>query len=149
MGTAIVTDIGRDLTGQKFGDYVAPLEFTQAMTDSFDRVLALGQPVFEDSLYETDFGSVHAVSRLLLPLTGEAAAPMLILSRIVRRFHQIAQVRDHLKGAKGALRGRYDIGSLSDLQTQLAAWEQSVSGHSPAGASPDWVSRVRMRRDDC
>ena len=65
MGTAIATDFGRDLTGKMFGEYVAPSEFVKNMTDGFDMALALATPIFDESLFKTDFGSVHAVSRLV------------------------------------------------------------------------------------
>ena len=42
MGTEIVTDFGRDLTGKPFGEYVAPSEFIKGMTDAFDRELCPG-----------------------------------------------------------------------------------------------------------
>ena len=150
MGTAIATDFGRDLTGKPFGEYVAPTEFVKGMTDGFDTALALPAPIFDESLFETDFGSVHAISRLVLPLIGaEGSRPMVIFTRIARRFHQIAQVRDHMKGAEGVVLRRYEIGSFAELGKRVVEWEQTVAGTSPTGASPNWITRVRPRRDEC
>ena len=150
MGTTIVNDFGRDLTGRPFGQYVAKSEFIRDMTDGFDRSLSLTIPIVDESLFETDFGSVHAVSRLVLPLIGaEGSPPMVIFTRIARRFHQIAQVRDHMKGAEGVVLRRYDVGSFAELQKHVAEWEQRVAGSSPIGTVPDWITRVRLRRDEC
>jgi hypothetical protein len=74
---------------------------------------------------------------------------MVIFTRIARRFHQIAQVRDHMKGAKGIVLRRYAVGSFAELENRVAEWEQRVAGSSPAGASQDWPTRVRLRRDEC
>jgi hypothetical protein len=150
MGTAIVTDFGRDLTGKKFGGYMAPSAFVKDMANGFDVVLAQATPIFDESLFQTDFGSVHAVSRLVLPLIGaEGSPPMVIFTRIARRFHQIAQVRDHMKDAKGMVLRRDDLGSFAELETRVAEWEKTVAGPLPPGTSPDWVTRVQFRRDEC
>lgn len=150
MGTAIAADFGHDLTGRMFGEYVAPSGFVKDMTDGFDMALSLARPVFDESLFEADFGSVHAVSRLVLPLIGaEGSRPMVIFTRIVRRFHQIAQVRDHMKGAKGMVLRRHDLGSFAELEKRIAEWEKTVAGPSPAGTSTDWITRVQLRRDEC
>ena len=150
MGTAIATDFGRDLTGKRFGEYVDSSEFVKNMTKGFDVALELATPIFDESLFETDFGSVHAVSRLILPLIGaEGSRSMVIFTRIARRFHQIAQVRDHMKGAKGVVLRRHDLGSFAELEKHVAEWEQTVAGPSPAGTGPDWVTRVKLRRDEC
>ena len=150
MGSAIATDFGRDLTRRTFGEYMADPEFVKDMTLGFDMALELAAPIFDESLFETDFGSVHAVSRLLLPLIGAEGTPsMVIFTRIARRFHQIAQVRDHMKGAKGALLHRYDLGSFAELEKRVAAWEQAVAGPSPAGANAGWIARVQFRKDEC
>jgi hypothetical protein len=65
MGTGIVADIGIDLTGQQFGEHIGSGAFVRAVTATFDRVLTLSEPIFEDSLYQTDGGGRKAVSRLL------------------------------------------------------------------------------------
>jgi hypothetical protein len=133
MGTAIATDFGHDLTGRMFGEYVAPSGFVKDMTDGFDMALSLATPIFDESLFEADFGSVHAVSRLVLPLIGaEGSRAMVIFTRIVRRFHQITQVRDHMKGAKGVVLRRHNLGSFAELEKRIAEWEQTVAGPSPA-----------------
>ena len=150
MGTAIATDFGRDLTGRMFGEYVAPTGFVTNMTDGFDRALALTTPIFDESLFETDFGSVHAVSRLILPLIGaEGSHPMVIFTRIARRFHQIAQVRDHMKGAKGVVLRRHDLDLSAELEKCVAEWQRTVAGLSPAGTSSEWITRVQLRQDQC
>jgi PAS domain-containing protein len=150
MGTAIAGDFGRDLTGKMFGEYVAPTNFVKDMTAGFDMALALCAPIFDKSLFETDFGSVHAVSRLILPLIEtEGTGPMLIFTRIVRRFYQIAQVRDHMKGAKGMVLGRDALGSFGELERRVAEWEQTVAEPSPAGIGSERIASVHFRKDEC
>jgi hypothetical protein len=149
MGTAIADDFGRDLTGRMFGEYVAPTRFVRDMTDGFDMALALIAPIFDESLFETDFGSVHAVSRLILPLIGEEGShPMLIFTRVVRRFYQIAQIRDHMKGATGMVLRRDHLGSLGELERRVAEWEETVTGPSPAGTGLEWIAKVQFRPDE-
>ncbi len=135
MGTAIVTDFGRDLTGKLFGEYVASESLVKGMCEGFDMALSLTRPIFDESLFQADFGSVHAVSRLVLPLIGaEGSRPMVIFTRIARRFHQIGQVLDHMKGANGMVLRRHDIGSFAELEKRIAEWEQTMAGPS-AGTS--------------
>lgn len=126
MGTAIAADLGRDLTGRKFGAYIADLEYVKAVMPIFDQVLASGRAMFEDSVYRTRFGTLHSVSRLVLPLsTDSGALPMLLITRIAR-FHRSVQAgRNWLNGSTGILRGAFPIASLEDLESRAVAWDRA------------------------
>jgi hypothetical protein len=143
MGTAIAADLGRDLTGERFGRYIAPSPFAIHMTGTFDRVLADGTPIFEESLYWTGFRMVQAVSRLLLPLAPQGGTPgMVLLTRIPRDGGKNGR-RDPLNGAAGQLCGTFRIDSAEDLEERVAAWEQRVAeAFAPARLVPEPLYRI-------
>jgi hypothetical protein len=132
MGTAIAADLGRDLTGHRFGAFVAPPEFVAAMSRTFDRVLAECQPIFEESIYKTAAGRLVAVSRLLLPLaTADGVPRIVIFSRITRPLRQAREERESLQGAAGQITGSHAIDNVARLAVQAAAWEMGTAGLTP------------------
>jgi hypothetical protein len=133
MGTAIAADLGRDLTGQRFGAFVAPPEFVAAMARTFDRVLAECQPMLEESIYKTAAGRLLAVSRLLLPLaTADGVPRIVIFSRLTRPLRQTGEERESLQGATGRITGSHAIANEAGLAAQSAAWEAAAAGLTPA-----------------
>lgn len=144
MGTAIVADLGQDLTGRQFGGYVAPPSFAGRMTATFDRVLAEGAPVFEESFYRAGFQVVRAVSRLLLPLAlQDGSARMVLLSRVPRGCKAEECGPRHLGGALGQLCGTFQIDSAAELDLRLAAWERRVeTAFSPTSSVPQPLFRI-------
>ena len=142
MGTKIVADIGRDLTGQTFGEHFGQSAFVDALTSTFDFVLAWGAPIFEENLYETAFGTIHAVSRLLLPLSGGGSSPaMVMLTRVIRSLREEERDSNYLKTAAGTVVATFDIGSLGALEERALKWEGTLLP-TPARAGPPPVTRV-------
>lgn len=142
IGTKIVADIGRDLTGQTFGEHLGQSAFVDALTSTFDCVLTSGAPIFEENLYETAFGTIHAVSRLLLPLSGDASSPaMVMLTRVIRPLREEERDRHYLKTAVGTVVGTFDIGSFEALEERALEWEGSILP-TPARADPPTIVRI-------
>ena len=126
MGSRIASDFGCDLTGQPFGEYIVPEQFVNAMTATFDRVLAYGTPVFEETRYTTALCATHAVSRLILPLAVSDSAPeMILMTRITRRLPMELEAK-FLKGASGQICHTHDVGSVDELASQVSAWENAA-----------------------
>jgi hypothetical protein len=128
MGTTLVDDFGNDLTGRRFGGYVAPAPLVQAMIKTFNHVLADSQPTFELSVYKTSCGALQSVSRMLLPLsTPDDPLGMVMFTRITRfQFGGILHEDDQLKAAIGRWIASYDIQSIEQLQVRVHDWERSV-----------------------
>jgi hypothetical protein len=135
MGTAIASDLGRDLTGRSFGQYVTAPAYLRSVIATFDRVFARRRPVFEESVYENRFGNLQSLSRLLLPLAAsDGTTQMLIMSRIARNGSNVQATRDWLKGAAGAICNTLEIDSMEELERRAAAWDRSTATDCPAPA---------------
>jgi len=96
------------------------------MTATFDRVLGLGMPIFEETLYTTALRATHAVSRLLLPLEASDSAPKMILMTRITRCLPIELEAEFLKGASGQICHTHDIGWMDELASQISAWEDGA-----------------------
>jgi hypothetical protein len=137
MGSAIVEDFGRDLTGKNFGEYFAPSAFVDAMITTFDRVLLSARPVFAEGIYNTAFGTKHSASRAFFPLSNEQGVPAMIIFSRVTRFGPaipLSREQDRLKNACGGVPALFDIESVDDLLARALAWEQRAERFSRGAA---------------
>jgi len=129
MGGALVTDFGRDLTGQKFGEFVAASPLVDAMKNTFDQVLGTGKPMFEESAYETSFGNIQSVSRLLLPLNTEHPQPGMVIFTRITRFEMLsraAEQQNRLRNAFGVVLATFEISSIQSLEQRATDWERKA-----------------------
>jgi hypothetical protein len=144
MGTGLADDFGHDLTGKRFGGYVAPTPLVQAMIKTFNHVLADSQPTFESSVYKTRCGALQSVSRLVLPLgTQDDPLGMVMFTRITRfQFGITLHEDEQPKAAIGRWMASYDIESIEQLQVRAHDWERSVDSLRQR-AHPPWRSDDR------
>jgi hypothetical protein len=142
MGTRIVDDLGCDLTGQAFGTNVGPSWYVGALTATFDRVLAMSAPVFEESVYTISSAGTHAVSRLLLPLAADGGTPaMILLSRITRR-RPIERALNQISSARGQIVATFDLASQEELANRITAWEIGLREVPPTRVGPRPLIRI-------
>lgn len=142
MGGRIVRDLGCDLTGKTFGDYVGSPWFVRAMLASFDRSLDGGEPLFEESLYDSGSRGTHWVSRLLLPLGATARTPqMILLTRITRRMPEEPEPH-FLRGSRGHIVASAPVFSADELAQRAAHWESTAQPPSPTKIIQKPVIRV-------
>lgn len=128
MGTAIAADIGRDLTGRRFGAHIGSPGFVKLLTASFDHVLTWRQPVFDECLCQTGSGGHQAVSRLLLPLGSDKnTAGMILLTRLVRSCQIRGEAPTGIERAEGVVHGMVEIRSQHDLARCDLAWRERVA----------------------
>jgi hypothetical protein len=127
VGTAVVEDMGRDLTGSFVGDNVAPPEYAAAYRTGFERVWTIGRPVFATSEYQPTSRNVRASSRLLLPFGEDGRQTnRIVLSGVSRRAGPTAKVENGLGAVPGRIGDCVEITGIEHLLTLSAHWERNT-----------------------
>lgn len=125
VGTRVVADLGRDVTGQMVGALVRPATFAASLKVHYERVCNERAPLFVASAFRGPGGAVHAISRLLLPLgPDDERANMVLLSRITRHSSGTRVPADWLGTGVGALESGDIVESVAALEALAQAWER-------------------------
>jgi hypothetical protein len=127
VGTAIVEQLGRDLTGKPVGFYVSdgPGTAEAPLQALGKRVFTTARPVFMTAGYETKQGVLYRSSALLLPLSaGGTEAKMIVFSRIACFSSQAGASRDWLAGVPFKIQDAIDIESEEELLRLSLDWER-------------------------
>ena len=128
VGTTVADELGRELTNQIVGSYVPEPEYAAAIVGMYHRVFASGRAVFHTGEYRRKSGVVHAVSRLLVPLSEDGASVnMVLLTRVARCGTNFVAAADWLKDVQGTVRSLVEVDSLAALQGLTAEWERQVT----------------------
>ena len=129
VGTRVVQDLGRDVTGTPVGARVKPPAYAASLNAIYARVTAERRPLFVSGSYRGPGGITHAISRLLLPL-GEPAMPanMVILSRVTRHSTAVQVSSDWLGRGVGTTEREDWVGSAAELEALTAEWERRCAG---------------------
>jgi hypothetical protein len=136
VGTAVADALGRDLTRQAVGSYVAEPEYAGAILGIYERVFASGRAVFTTGEYRGSSGVVHAVSRLLVPLSeDDSTVNMVLLTRVARFGANFIAAADWLKGVRGSVQSLVDVDSLAALEVLGVDWERQIALGRAAGLS--------------
>ena len=99
VGSAVAQQLGRDMTGQFVGSYVAAPS-ADVLRAVSGRVFATGHPVFAIAEFKTKSGAVHTMSQLLLPLSDDGAeVNMTVSTRVARYKRDIRAASDWLRDA--------------------------------------------------
>jgi hypothetical protein len=125
MGTGMVRDLGRDLTGQPLHAYAGnTLEMAAPTQAVGERVFANAQPVFAITHRATEHGTIHNSSCLLLPLSDDGRhVNMYINSHAACFYGGVRPSRDWLEGANVKLKDVIDIHHASDLEKRCHDWK--------------------------
>jgi hypothetical protein len=125
MGTGLVQDLGRDLTGKPFSAYVGNSpEVIAAAQAVHERVFANAQPVFVTGHYATGHGTIHNSSGLLLPLSDDGChVNMYIATRAVCLNVDVRARKNWPVGARLKLLDATEIHHAPDLETRCLDWK--------------------------
>ncbi len=133
VGTKVVQEMGRDLTGATVGSYVHRSNFGNTILAMFARVRDSRIPLFTTGEYSVPRGSTHWVSRLILPLGPREGAPdMLLLSRMARRGEGPANGAGWLRAADGRADQSAEVPNFPTLVALCRAWENGEALPSAA-----------------
>jgi hypothetical protein len=127
MGTGVVQELGRDLTGKPRYAYGGNTPEMFAATQALDeRVFANAQPVFATGHYATGHGTIHNTSGLLLPLSDDHKhVNMYIATRAACFNGDVRASRNWLEGAHLKLLDVIDIHHAPDLERRCLDWKHS------------------------
>ena len=125
MGTAVVQQLGRDLTGQRIGHYVKPEAYGAKMRAIYDEVFATGRPLFTTGEYKTAFGTVHATCRLTTPLCGMDGAVMVAMATRVARSAAAATSADWALTASGEVKSWSAVSTIEELRRLSGEWDRA------------------------
>jgi hypothetical protein len=125
MGTGIVRDLGRDLTGKPFCAYAGNSPEMVAATQALaERVFANVQPVFGTCHHATGHGTIHNSSGILLPLSDNGRhVNMFIATRVACFNGGVGPSRNWLEGARMKPGDVIDIHHAPDLERRCLDWK--------------------------
>jgi hypothetical protein len=124
VGSRVVQDFGRELTGTFVGSHVNPPEYARAICSIYERVCATRQPVFTTGEYRSPSQLSHTVSRLLVPLGDDGETVNMILLTRVSRYDRGSTVTDWLGRAAGEVSATCEVGSEAAVHDLSLAWER-------------------------
>jgi hypothetical protein len=138
MGTAIVWDLGHDLTGAVVGSYLGDRDSAARVRAVYQRVFTKAQPVFSMSKYQLSSGAVHSMSMLVLPLSTDGARVNMTVASLIARFeYDLTASRDWLRGTPIKVCSTTKVQCPSELNRMCLEWER-VSQPSPEDRHP-WI----------
>jgi len=124
VGSAVAQQLGRDMTGQFVGSYVAAPS-ADALRVVSKRVFATGNPVFAVAEFKTKSGAVHTMSQLLLPLSDDGAeVNMTVSTRIARYKRDVRAASDWLKDAPLKITTAVNFDHIAELEKLCLDWER-------------------------
>jgi hypothetical protein len=125
MGTAMVQQLGCDVTGGIVGSYVPA---GQALRSTVELVRTSASPIFNTARYELELGTVHYSSVLLLPLSeDERTVNIVVFLRIVRFQPYGWASCGWLRNARVKVGEPILIQDIDHLETLAADWERACS----------------------
>jgi len=137
MGTAVVHELGRDLTGTAVGSYIGePKSANAGVRDVYKRAWTNAQPVFASGQFYFRTGSIHSVSLLALPLSADGVHAEKVIATLIARFNYgLTASCDWLKGMPLKVCSTADVQSALDLQQMCFDWEPNSYSQEEAAAS--------------
>lgn len=137
VGTQVVQDFGRDLTGKTVGQQIRPMPFAADVGALFRRVRDEGRAVFTTGHHQTPDGVTHSVSRLLLPLGEDGRTSMIMICRLARypRSEPAGSWPSSVEAARSEV---VDVTSEAEVAELTRRWEaesNSIAGR-PAATPP-------------
>jgi hypothetical protein len=123
MGTSVIRDLGRDLTGKPLSAYAPnspqPIAAVQAL---LERVFANAQPVLVTGQFPTGHGTMHNSSCLLLPLSDDGRCVNMVIATCTACFNgNIRPSQNWLEWPRLKL-GVIDIHDAADLERRCLEW---------------------------
>ena len=136
VGTAVVRDLGSDLTGCWVGSHTSSPSYATAVLSIYQRAFASARPLFTTGEHRTDSGTIQSNSRLLLPLSDDGATVnMVIFSRVARFNRNATAGTDWLKDAPGKVRSVDDVATEEEIGRLSLDWERHCLSSSALATS--------------
>jgi hypothetical protein len=135
VGTATAREIGHDPTGSLVGSY--SLEGAAAAQAIYERAFASGHPVFATGEHKTNWGAIHNMSLLVLPLSDNGTNVNMAVSTLAARFNLgVTASDDWLQSQPIKLAGVRDVAGLEDLEKLCLDWERHCMIGNAAAEDP-------------
>jgi hypothetical protein len=133
VGSRVVQDLGRDMTGTCVGSHVTPPEYARAICSIYARVCETRLPVFTTGEYRSPSRLTHAVSRLLVPLGEEGGGVSKILLSRVSRYDRNNSAAGWIGRSAGRVGDTVTVQSADDVVQLSLDWDrQSTVAEAPA-----------------
>jgi hypothetical protein len=127
-GTAVVREIGYEVTGRLVGSYACDPEPAAKMRAIYKRVFTTAHPVFAMGQFYLRTGAVHNLSLLVLPLSDDGTHVNVVVTTLVARFnHDVTAGRDWLEGLPVKVCSMTDVSGAGDLKKLCLEWERRCS----------------------
>ena len=127
-GSAVVREIGRDMTGGVVGSYVSTPKSAAAMRAVCERVFARAHPVFSTGDLKMKPGYVHNISVLILPLSNDGVTVNMAVCTLVARFNfGVKASTDWLAGILVKVRNVVDVHDAAELEKWCLEWDRNCT----------------------
>jgi len=124
VGSKVVQDLGRELTGTWVGSHVTPPEYAAALCSIYERVCSSRRPIFTTGDYRSPSELTHAVSRLLVPLGEDGeTVNMIMVSRLSRYDRDGSAAEGWLGRTQGRVSETTEVASLDSVIALTQAWD--------------------------
>jgi hypothetical protein len=124
MGTAVVKELGRDLTGAFVGSSFSKApESVAALQSIYERVFNTAQPVFATCEHKTKLDSIHKVSHLILPLSDDGTTVNMSICSHVERFNIDVAADIEPNGLPVKVIDVVDVDDAEGLEKLCLDWE--------------------------
>jgi hypothetical protein len=137
-GSAVVREIGRDMTGGIVGSYVSTPRSAAAMRAVCERVFAGAHPVFAAGEFAVKTGDTHNISVLFLPLSEDGVTVNMVVCTLVARFNfGVHPSAGWLEGIPVKVRNVIDVNNAAELEKCCRKWEQRCAPLTEEDRVPD------------
>ena len=127
VGSKVVQDLGREMTGTWVGTHVTPPAYAAALCSIYEQVCSGRRPIFTTGEYRSPSKLMHAVSRLLVPLSEDGESVNMILLSRVSRYDRQGSAANWLGRTAGAVGDTTVAASAEDVITLCLDWERQCA----------------------
>jgi hypothetical protein len=109
------------------GSYTGPPERAATQIAIYERVFTTANPLFVAGEYQTRTGSIHKVSRFMVPLSDDGVnANKVVFTRIARFSSDVEIGVDWLKGTLGRTKYVAEVFNIAELERLGLDWERDA-----------------------
>jgi len=127
VGSKVVQDLGREMTGTWVGTHVTPPEYAAALCGIYEQVCSTRQAIFTTGEYRSPSKLMHAVSRLLVPLSEDGKNVNMIMLSRVSRYDRQGSAANWLGRTAGAVGDTTPVGGADEVVNLCLEWERQCT----------------------